>query len=160
MGAKSAPFLVFDPDHQPVVTTMDAVRGKKIKMSRIFNEQGVAVPVTLIAVEDISGFEVGEQITISSKSKGKGFAGVMKRWGFHGGPRTHGQSDRQRAPGSIGGTTDPGRVWPGKKMAGRMGGKRVTVKGLKVVEVVEEPRQIKVLGSVPGPSGAELEIRR
>ena len=131
-----------------------------MNMSRIFDEDGSAVPVTLIKLEDVSGFEVGDKVKISGKSKGKGFAGVVKRWGFRGGPRTHGQSDRERAPGSIGAGTDPGRVWPGKKMAGRMGGKRVTVKGLEVVEVDEDSKVIKVAGSVPGPRNAVLEIRK
>lgn len=134
--------------------------GKKLQMSQIFSEDGTTIPVTLIELENVSGFEVGDEIAVSGKSKGKGFAGVMKRWGFHGQQRTRGQSDRERAPGSIGGGTTPGRVWPGKKMAGRMGGKRVTVKGLEVVGVDEKAKTIKVTGSIPGPRGVELEIRR
>lgn len=136
------------------------VCGKKIGMSRIFAGGGEAVPVTLIKLEAVSGFKVGDKLRISGKSKGKGFAGVMKRWGFHGGSRTHGQSDRERAPGSIGAGTDPGRVWPGQKMPGRMGGKRATVKGLEVVEIDGELEVIKVAGSVPGPRNAVLEIRK
>ena len=139
---------------------MSVTRGQKIGMARLFTESGASVPVTLLVPEDISAFSVGDKITISAKSKGKGFAGVMKRWGFHGGPRTHGQSDRQRAPGSIGaGHTDPGRVIPGKHMPGRMGGKRVTVKGLKIAEIDEGSGVIKVLGSVPGPRKAGVEIQ-
>jgi len=88
---------------------MNIIRGRKIGMSRLFTEDGVSIPVTLLVPEDISVFSVGDEVTVSAKSKGKGFAGVMKRWGFHGGPRTHGQSDRARAPGSIGAGTDPGR---------------------------------------------------
>ena len=138
---------------------MTTVHGKKIEMSRVFDEAGASVPVTLIELEDASGFEVGDKVVVSGKSKGKGFAGVMKRWGFHGGQRTHGQSDRQRAPGSIGGMGIQ-RVWLGEKMPGRMGGKRLTVKGLEVVEVDEKSKMIKVVGSVPGPRGAELEIKK
>jgi len=138
---------------------MSIIRGKKIGMSRLFTESGSAVPVTLLVPEDVSTFSVGDKITVSAKSKGKGFAGVMKRWGFHGGPRTHGQSDRQRAPGSIGGGTDPGRVIPGKHMPGRMGGKRVTIQGLKIAEIDEGSGVIKVIGSVPGPRRAEVEIQ-
>ena len=81
-----------------------------------------------ITVSDI--FSVGDAVSIAGTSKGKGFAGVVKRWGFSGGPKTHGQSDRQRAPGSIGQGTTPGRVHKGKKMAGRMGTDKVTIKNL------------------------------
>lgn len=103
-------------------------------------------------------FEPGDIVKVTSISKGKGFAGVMKRWGFHGGPKTHGQSDRARAPGSIGSTTTPGRVLRGKKMAGHMGNAQVTVKGLKVFEVDEEKNLLLLLGSVPGSRGAILGI--
>jgi len=107
-----------------------------------------------------SVFEPGDIVKVTSVSKGKGFAGVMKRWGFHGGPKTHGQSDRWRAPGSIGSTTTPGRVLRGKKMAGHMGNAQVTVKGLRVFEVDEEKNLLLLLGSVPGPRGAILEIAK
>jgi len=80
-------------------------------------------------------FETGELIDIIGKSKGRGFAGVMKRHGFAGGPRTHGQSDRARAPGSIGGGTTPGKVYKGLKMGGHMGNERITVKNLEIVQV-------------------------
>src|SRR3972149_9259794 len=82
--------------------------------------------------------KVGDFVAVIGTSKGKGFQGVVKRWGFHGGPRTHGQSDRERAPGAIGSGTTPGRVYKGKKMAGKMGVKRVTVKILKVLAVDRE----------------------
>ena len=83
-------------------------------------------------------FQTGEKVDVVGTSKGRGFQGVMKRHGFHGGPRTHGQSDRARAPGSIGGTTFPAKVFKGKKMPGHMGNTRVTVKNLEVVEVDQE----------------------
>jgi len=102
-------------------------------------------------------FKKGDKVNISGISKGKGFQGVVKRHHFKGGPRTHGQSDRERGPGSIGQTTTPGRVYKGKRMAGRMGGDRVTVKNLKVVEVREDGLLVK--GLVPGAKGALLEIR-
>jgi len=98
----------------------------------------------------------GSEATISGISKAKGFAGVIKRWGFHGGPRTHGQSDRERAPGSIGGGTDPGRVYPGKKMPGRMGGQIQTVKNRKIVGTGDGFILIK--GSLPGNVGGVLKI--
>lgn len=93
---------------------------------------------------------VGSICDIQGTSKGKGFAGVVKRWNFAGGPRTHGQSDRLRAPGSIGQGTTPGRVHKGKKMAGRMGSDTVTVKGSMVVAFDEATGTVWVTGPVPG----------
>ncbi|MEI8232567.1 MAG: 50S ribosomal protein L3 [bacterium] len=93
---------------------------------------------------------IGSICNIQGTSKGKGFAGVMKRWNFAGGPRTHGQSDRARAPGSIGQGTTPGRVHKGKKMAGRMGSDTVTVKKSTVVSFDEASNTIWVTGPVPG----------
>lgn len=111
-------------------------------------------------VVNVELFQPGQRIDISGTSKGRGFAGVVKRHGFHGGPKTHGQSDRHRAPGSIGAGTTPGRVWKGQKMAGRMGGKRVTVQNLEVVEILPEKNLILVKGSVPGARNGLLQIRR
>ncbi len=105
-------------------------------------------------------FQPGQLVDISGTSKGRGFAGVVKRHGFRGGPKTHGQSDRLRAPGSIGAGTAPGRVWKGLRMAGRMGGKRVTVQNLEVVETIPEKNLLLVRGSVPGARNGLLEIRR
>jgi len=95
-------------------------------------------------------FAVGDTIRVTGISKGKGFAGVVKRHGFAGGPKTHGQSDRERAPGSIGQTTTPGRVYRGKRMAGRMGGDTVTVQGLKVVGIDAEKHTMTIKGLIPG----------
>ena len=136
------------------------ITAKKLKMARVFGENGKPIPVTLLEVGNAEDFSVGETVTVSGKTKGKGFAGVMKRWGFSGGPRTHGQSDNQRAPGSIGGGTDPGRVWPGQKMPGRMGGTRATFEGMEVVEIDTDASVVKIKGSVPGNSGSEIEIRK
>ena len=104
-------------------------------------------------------FSVGEFVDVIGTSKGKGFAGVVKRYGFAGGPKTHGQSDRQRAPGSIGATSGTARVFPGKRMPGRMGNERVTAQNLKVVLVDAERNLIGVRGSVPGAKGGLLEIK-
>jgi len=95
-----------------------------------------------------------------AEAKGKGFAGVMKRHGFHGGPRTHGQSDRARRPGSIGPGTTPGRVYKGTRMAGRMGNERVTVKALEIVQADPERNLLVIKGSVPGPNGGIVLIRK
>jgi len=103
-------------------------------------------------------FKVGDKVMVSAKTKGKGFAGVVKRWGFAGGPKTHGQSDRHRAPGSIGQRTDPGRVWRGKKMAGRMGGGTKTIKGLKIYKIDKEKNELWLKGVVPGAKNNLLKI--
>lgn len=136
--------------------------GKKLNMSQIFDKGGNVLPVTLIKVidskADLANL-VNTPVTITGVSKGKGFTGVMKKWGFSGGPATHGQSDRQRAPGSIGATTTPGRVLPGKKMPGRAGGKKITIKGLKVVWVDDEEKIIKINGAVPGARNEEVVIK-
>ncbi len=102
----------------------------------------------------------GDSLKISASSKGKGFTGVVKRWGFAGGPKTHGQSDRQRAPGSIGAGTTPGRVWPGKKMAGRSGGATVTLENVSVVAVNPTEQVIWVKGTVPGAFNSIVRIQK
>ncbi|WP_119071892.1 50S ribosomal protein L3 [Aggregatilinea lenta] len=104
-------------------------------------------------------FERGDRIDVIGTSKGRGFAGTIKRHNFNRGPKTHGQSDRERAPGSIGSTTTPGRVLKGTRMGGRMGGDRVTVQNLEVVEVDAEKNLLAVRGSVPGARGGILLIR-
>jgi large subunit ribosomal protein L3 len=105
-------------------------------------------------------FEEGEYVDVTGTSKGRGFAGVVKRHGFGGGPKTHGQSDRLRAPGSIGACYTPGRVFKGKRMPGRMGGERVTVQALQVVLVDPERNLLVVRGAVPGARNGLLMIRQ
>jgi len=201
---------------------MDAILGKKVGMTQIFDERGEIVPVTLVEagpcyitqvkaeekdgytalqlgfgetkrlnkpqrghlkglpslrylrevrVKDVQGYQVGQKfdaslfsvddlVDVTGISKGKGFAGVMKRHGFRGGPATHGQSDRARAPGSIGATTTPGRVFKGMRMAGRMGNERVTVQNLKVVLVDPERNLLGVRGSIPGNRGGLVMVRK
>ena len=104
-------------------------------------------------------FEEGELVDVTGTSKGRGFAGVVKRYGFRGGPKTHGQSDRLRAPGSVGACTTPGRVFKGKRMPGRMGGERVTTQTLKVVLVDPERNLLALRGAVPGSKNGLLLIR-
>jgi large subunit ribosomal protein L3 len=101
-------------------------------------------------------FEKGESITLNGISKGKGFAGVVKRHGFKGGPRTRGQSDRLRAPGSIGAGADPGRVFKGTRMGGRMGTDKITIKNKRVVDIKEN--YILISGPVPGSNGDLVAI--
>ena len=105
-------------------------------------------------------FSEGEKVDIIGRSKGRGFAGTMKRHGFGGGPRTHGQSDRARAPGSIGGGTTPGKVFKGLKMAGHMGNRRITVKGLEIVGVDTDRNILMVKGGIPGAPNSLVQIRR
>jgi len=202
------------------------ILGKKVGMTQIFNEQGEAVPVTVIEAgpcyvaqvktlerdgyeavqlgfeevkpQRVSGgerghltrnelpalrhlrefrlleiegveegqrvladvFEVGDRVDVVGASKGRGFTGVVKRYGFRGGPKTHGQSDRQRAPGSIGACAAPGRVWKGQRMPGRMGGVRVTAQDLRVELVDADRNLLAVRGSVPGAKGGLLVIKR
>jgi large subunit ribosomal protein L3 len=197
--------------------------GKKLGMSQIFDETGLAHPVTVLEVgpcvvtqvktdeqdgysavqlgfgldkrlnqperghrkgsgfmsktlrevdaDNVAEFSVGQVITadafaagelvdVIGTSKGRGFQGGVKRHGFSGGPKTHGQSDRLRAPGSIGSSATPGRVFKGMRMAGRMGNDRVTVQNLKVLRVDLERNLLLVEGSVPGPNEGVVIIRR
>ena len=204
---------------------MKGLIGKKIGMTQIFDESGLAVPVTLIEAgpcyvtqvrqperdgynavqlgfgevkpKRLTGgqlghlktselpplrflrefrvkdsevsegdklevgevFSVGDQVDVVVTSKGKGFQGAVKRHGFRGGPTTHGQSDKQRATGSIGMGTTPGRVFKGKKMPGHMGSERVTVQNLQVAYVDADRNLLGVRGAVPGSKGGVLMIK-
>jgi len=111
-----------------------------------------------IKIDDI--FKEGDLVQVTGVSKGKGFAGVMKRWGFHGGPATHGQSDRPRSPGSIGQRTTPGRVSKGKKMSGHMGNRKVTVRNLKVMGIDKTKNLLRIKGAVPGTRGGMVVIKK
>jgi large subunit ribosomal protein L3 len=108
---------------------------------------------------DATVFKVGDMVDVVGTSKGKGFAGVVKRHHFQGGPRTHGQSDRERAPGSSGSGTTPGRVFKGTKRAGQMGNARVTVQNLQVVEADGERNLLLLRGAVPGARNGLLLIK-
>ncbi len=124
-----------------------------------------------VRVDDVEGielgkefrvdiFNVGDKVNISGVSKGLGFMGTVRRHRFAGGPKTHGQSDRWRAPGSIGQSSYPSRVFKGMRMAGRMGGDMVTVKNLTVVKVDADSNLICVRGAVPGKNRTFLKIRK
>lgn len=104
-------------------------------------------------------FSEGDLVDVTGISKGKGFAGGMKRHGFGGGPQSHGQSDRLRAPGSIGASASPGRVFPGTRMAGQMGNERVTVQNLRVAKVDPERNVVLVHGSIPGATNGLVLVR-
>jgi large subunit ribosomal protein L3 len=107
----------------------------------------------------VDRFQPGEYVNVTGISKGKGFAGAVKRWHFAGGDATHG-SMFHRAPGGIGASSFPSRVWPGQHFPGHMGNRRVTVKGLKVIKVDTEENLLLVFGSVPGPAGTYLMIQK
>lgn len=143
---------------------MKKITGKKLDMVQKFTPKGKRVVVTRIKTEPKlklkEVFKPGDSVKITGWSKGKGFTGVMKRWGFKGGPRTHGQSDRERAPGSIGQTTRPGRVFPGKKMAGRVGGAKITVSGLSIFDIDEENHLLLITGLAPGPRNGRLIVKK
>ena len=205
---------------------MAGILGKKIRMTQIFDEDGTALPVTIISAgpcyvtqiksQKIDGYDAvqlgysevkekhvklpqkghtkkastnplkhyreftpfedreiklgdelkvnvfseGELIEVSGQSKGKGFQGVMKRHNFHGANMTHGQSDRQRAPGSIGQSSNPSRVFKGTKMAGRMGNDRVSIPSVRIVKIDEEKNLIFVKGPIPGGDGSLVELKK
>lgn len=109
---------------------------------------------------DVTLFQPGDLVDVSGLSKGRGFAGVVKRHHFAGGPKTHGQSDRHRAPGAIGSGTTPGHILKGLRMAGHMGNQRVTVKCLEVVKADPDRNLLLLKGAVPGANNGLLEIRK
>ena len=132
---------------------------KKLKMTQIWKGD-VVIPVTLVKLDeagDISTLAEDSMVAVTGVTKGHGFAGVVKRHNFRGGPKTHGQKNRLRAPGSIGNTAAQ-RVIPGLRMAGHMGVIRKTVKGLKVVAINTETREVSIRGAVPGPKKGSVEI--
>ena len=136
------------------------LKAKKGVMTQLWKDDKVT-PITSVILDEGNtvpdDLEEGAKITIVGTSKGKGFQGVVKRHGFHGGPASHGQKDRLRAPGSIG-ATGPARVMPGTKMAGRMGGDRTTLKKRIVEKIDKEKGIISIRGAVPGMRGSKVEI--
>jgi large subunit ribosomal protein L3 len=131
--------LGFVPKYRKMVPTLDG----EYKIS------------DLVKPED---FAINDEVTVFGTAKGKGFAGVVKRYGFHGGPKTHGQSDRWRAPGSVGAGTSPGRVFKGERMAGRKGGNNITLADRKVVQIIDT--YILIKGAVPGNNGDLVVISK
>ena len=127
-----------------------------LRFLREFRTKSLDVSVGDVMKADV--FSVGERVDVIGTSKGKGFAGAVKRYHFAGGPKTHGQSDRHRAPGSNGSGTTPGRVYKGSRRPGHMGDERVTVQSLKVVLVDVERNLIGVHGAVPGSKGGLVTI--
>ena len=131
---------------------------KKLKEFRIENPDDKFEIGQTLSITDV--FQEGELVDCTSKTKGKGFQGVVKRHGFGGGPKTHGQSDRWRAPGSIGASSYPSRIVKGLRMAGQMGNKTATVRGLKIIKIMPEDNIILVKGSVAGAKGGYVVVRK
>ena len=144
--------------------------GVKKAMTQIFDDQGVVRSGTVVALEAklpigslaSNKLAIGDRVTVSGISKGKGFQGVVKRHGFHGGSRTHGQKHSEREPGAMGGGGGRagGRVAKGIRMAGRMGGDRVTVSNLSVISLDEKKGEVIVSGAIPGRRGTRIEIKK
>ncbi|RLD08258.1 MAG: 50S ribosomal protein L3 [Chloroflexota bacterium] len=133
----------------------ESAAGRNIWEFRVDTVEGLELGSEI----NVGIFEAGQMIDVSGVTKGKGFAGVMKRYGFRGGDATHGNSISHRAPGSIGQCQTPGRVFKGKKMAGHMGSVKRTLQNLAVVRVDEERNLLLVKGSVPGAPGSDVIVR-
>jgi large subunit ribosomal protein L3 len=135
------------------------ILAKKMKMTQIW-DGNIVEPVSALKLENaekIEEFKEGDIVNVAGITKGRGFQGAVKRYSFAGGPKTHGQKNRYRAPGSIG-STAPQRVLPGRKMPGRMGGARKTILNLKIISIDKKQAIIAVRGSVPGNVGGKLSI--
>lgn len=131
---------------------------KKLGMTGFFGENGQAVPVTLVELDSSDPeMKEGEKIKVSGISKGKGFQGVVKRHGFSGSPASHGHKGHERSPGSIG-QRFPQHTLKGKKMAGRMGGAKVTIRNLEVVKIDKDSGILAIKGATPGRRGTKLKI--
>jgi len=128
---------------------------KYLKEYRIQSSAGESLGATI----SVTSFNLGDKVSITGKTIGKGFAGTVKRHNFTRGPMTHG-SKNHREPGSIGMGTTPGRVYPGKKMAGRLGGKQTTIKNLQIVLINPENNLLVVKGAIPGKLGNLLSIKK
>ena len=131
-----------------------------IEPARVVKEFQSSAEHKIGDVVTVDIFSEGDLVKVVGRTKGKGFTGVMKRHGFHGGRASHGKKDQLRAGGSIGASSDPSRVFPGRRMAGRSGNARRTVTHLKVVKVIPESNQIFVLGAVPGPRNGTVYLTK
>jgi large subunit ribosomal protein L3 len=142
--------------NKPLLGHLKKVSAPPVKTLTEFRDEAGELQVgDTVTVE---AFEVGQTVKVAGTSKGKGFQGTIKRHNFASGPKSHG-SHNKRAPGSIGASATPARVFKGIKGPGRMGGKRATQKGLTIVELMPEQNLMLVRGSVPGPKGGTVEVR-
>jgi len=145
----------------PTAPHVGEFKKRNLEPRRILRELRGPLPQGLAVGGEITAgiFNVGDQVDVVGRSIGRGTTGTMKRWNFHGAPASHGTEKRHRTPGSIGSNTDPGRTWPGKKLAGRYGNERVTVLNLKVVQVDVEHNLLAVSGAIPGPDSGLVLVR-
>ncbi len=132
----------------------------KLGGARWTTQEGEEQPKAGTTIAVASVLSVGDVVEVRGITKGRGFAGAVKRYGFHGGPKTHGQSDRTRAVGSIGAGTSPGRVWKGKRMPGHYGVETKTIGGLVILHIDEEAKEIWVSGPVPGHLNSFVLVRK
>lgn len=145
--------------NRPLKGHFAAAKTRPVRILREFKANGSSFqPGQEIKVDSV--FSKGDVVSVVGTSKGRGFQGVVKRHHFGGGARTHGQSDRERAPGSVGSSSYPSRVFRGQRMAGRMGGTRVTVRNLKVVGVIADSNLLLLKGSVPGSINGYVIIHK
>lgn len=143
--------------NKPIAGHFKKAAIKPLRHLKEFRDYDAAVEIGVALTVD--QFKKGDKVKISGNSKGRGFQGVVKRHHFGGvGMGTHGQSDRQRHPGSIGSSSYPSRVFKGLRMAGRMGGKPISIRNLEIVDIIPERNLILIKGSVPGPVNSVLEI--
>jgi len=161
----SAIQIGFDEIPERVVNKPMMGHFKKVKVAPTrklieFRQSDLTNVTAGMEVKVDSLFSVGDFVKISGTSKGKGFQGVVRRHHFGGGSQTHGQSDRVRAPGSIGSSSYPSRVFKGQRMAGRMGGTRITVKNLKIVKIISESNLILLKGSIPGHNNSYVILQK
>ncbi|NOZ55576.1 MAG: 50S ribosomal protein L3 [Calditrichaeota bacterium] len=145
---------------KPVLGHLKKAGVKPLRVLREFRDFELEGELQLGQEIRVDIFKEGDKVSVTGFTKGRGFAGVVKRHGFGGGPKTHGQSDRWRAPGSIGQSSFPSRVLKGLRMAGRMGNTRVTVKNLEVVKVDPENNLLVIKGAVPGAIKGIVTIRK
>ena len=145
---------------KPIIGHLEKASVKPVKVLKEFRDFEDSDNMKLGDELGVDLFNAGDFVNVTGTSKGKGFAGVMKRHGFGGGQQTHGQSDRLRAPGSVGQSSSPSRVFKGIKMGGRMGGQTVTVKGLEVVQIDAANNLILVKGAVPGANESIVYIKK
>ena len=159
--------------YQAVQLAFGEVKEQKVSRPRLGHLRKAGIPPARVLKEfrttdayqpgdtlTVEMFNAGDRVKVVGTSKGKGFTGRMKRYGFHGGRASHGKKDQLRAGGSIGASSDPSRVWPGLKMAGRSGNVRRTAANLEVVKVLPEVNQIFVRGAVPGPRNGAITISK
>ncbi|MEK7169421.1 MAG: 50S ribosomal protein L3 [Patescibacteria group bacterium] len=140
---------------------MTKLTGKKMKMTQLWKSE-ISVPVTAIRLNagaPIDELKEGDKVKVTGKTRGRGFQGVVKRYRFHGGPKSHGQKDRLRAPGSNG-PTAPQRTIKGRRMGGHMGNVKMTVRNLTVAGIEKEGMVVFLKGAVPGFAGGTVELRK